>query len=632
MLEVFKGYVPVRNKKCTMPFRNKTADELLTQQEADTHEEYAGILGEDTALIDIDDAKTSAILMRIVEENKIACMVNQTTRGLHFFFSNEDRVLEKNKIKARLAVGIQADIKLGCRNSYAVVKKDGVERETVYDVVNDDGEYDTVPKWLIPVSGKQDFLSMGEGDGRNQELFNYILTLQGAGFSKDESRETITLLNNFVLRKPLKKKELETILRDDAFQAPIFYNGKEFLHNKFAQFLISEHNLIKIGNVLHHYQDGVYVPVDVEHLMLKHIDKLKQAQRREVLAYLHAFLHENKNVASSNYIAFKNGVYNLSTRELEPHSTQRVITNLIPWDFVEGAEDENIDALLDNLSCGDSEIRALLEEMVGYLFLRRNELRKSFMLLGERHNGKSTFLDVLHYLLGEQNTSALDLGDLSHEYKTADLFGKLANLGDDIESEFIPNVANFKKIVSGDKISANVKYERPITFNPYCKLIFSSNSIPRIGRGVDASAILDRIIIIPFNASFNNDSENYNPFIKDQLKTQKGMEYLIQIGIRGLLRVLEHRRFTASAQSEQELREYELTLNPLALFFEEVSGDEIENHVIKDVYFRYQTFCVEAGVSPLGRNAFTRRVCKEYGFKSKPQRLDGVILRFFVKE
>lgn len=61
-----------------------------------------------------------------------------------------------------------------------------------------------------------DFPNLGEGDGRNQTLFNYILTLQSDDFTKEEARECIRLINRYVLKKPLSDKELEVILRDDA--------------------------------------------------------------------------------------------------------------------------------------------------------------------------------------------------------------------------------------------------------------------------------------------------------------------------------------------------------------------------------------------------------------------------------
>ena len=612
-----------------MPFKGKTSDELLNLREISKYEEYAGILNENTILIDVDDFEQSEKLMQVVEDRQLACRVYQTTRGKHFLFLNNGN-LERNKTGSTLACGLKADIKLGNRTSYSVLKFGGKERTIIYDIF-DDEEYEPVPKWLLPVTGKIEFLDMEEGDGRNQKLFTYILKLQSAGFSKDEARECIRIINKYVLKKPLDEKEIEAVLRDEAFTMPSFYNDKTFLHDKFGQFLISEYNIIKIGGVLHWFKEGVYVPVNIDGLMIKHIPNLKQQQRKEVLSFMMAYIDQNTPVSSANYIAFKNGIYDVAADQLEEFSKDKIMTNLINWNYNTAAYSETVDGVLNRLACGDKQVRLLLEEVIGYCFYRRNELRKAFMLKGKRHNGKSTFLDMLAHLLGEDNISALDLSDLSHEYKAAGLFGKLANLGDDIEDEFIPSAGVFKKIVSGDRMNANVKFAAPIEFNPYCKLIFSGNTIPRLGRGKDSDAVIDRLIIVPFNASFNKNTAGFSPFIKYQLRDAECMEYLVKIGIEGLKRVLKNNAFTTSAAVDKELAEYQESLNPICTFFEDV-GDSLEHEPTKKCYRLYDQFCFENAMKPISHVEFSRQVKDYFGYDIKTVRISGKPTKIFVKK
>lgn len=629
MYQLFKGYVPTKDKKCTMPFKGKSSEELLNLRDASQHDEFAGILNNDTILIDIDDYDMSEIMMKIVEDKQLACRVYRTTRGKHFLFKNGERY-EKCWTKQTLACGLKSDGKLGSRTSYSVLKYKGKDRKIIYDIFADE-DYDVVPKWMLPVKCKTDFLDMAEGDGRNQELFNYILKLQSNGFTKEEAKECISIINKYVLKKPLDDKELETILRDEAFQKPIFFDGKTFLHDKFGQFLISEYNIIKIGGVLHYFKDGVYVPANIDGIMIKHIPQLKQQQRKEVLSYLMAYVDHDTPVSSANYIAFRNGIYDIKTDKLEPFSKDRIMTNKINWNYNPNAYSELIDKVLNQLACDDHEVRLLLEEMIGYTFLRRNELRKAFLLKGKRHNGKSTFLDMLTHLLGEDNVSALDLADLSHEYKAAGLFGKLANIGDDIEDEYIPSAGTFKKIVSGDRINANVKFAAPIEFNPYCKLIFSGNTIPRLGRGRDSEAIIDRLIIVPFNASFNKDSGNFKAFIKYELRSEACMEYLVKLGLEGLKRVLASSAFTTSDSMNTEIAEYEETLNPITTFFAEI-GDGMENQPTKKCYRLYDQFCFENAMKPISHVEFSKQVKDYFGYDIKVLRYEGKPTRIFMKK
>lgn len=627
--ELHKGYVPTKDKKCLMTFKGKNAEELKSYDEVKNLPEFAGILADNTVLIDVDDYNQSEILMDIVEDLQLNCRVYETTRGKHFLFLNNG-MMDTCKTHTSVAVGITCDIKLGCKNSYDVLKFNGKERPIIWDI-EDGEEYDTVPKWLMPVKTSTDFVGMGSGDGRNQALFNYILTLQTAGFSVEEARDCIRLLNKSVLSEPLSDSEIETILRDDAFSKPTFFKGKVFLFDKFSSYLISQHHIVKINGQLHLYQDGVYQDGfgKIEGEMIKHIPDLTQAKRREVLSYLDISIPNNTKPSSANYIAFRNGVYDIDSEEFEGFSPDLVITNKINFDYNPGAYSEIVDRMLDKLAVGDQSVRMLLEEVIGYAFYRRNELRKAFILIGDKANGKSTYLDMIKNLLGDENTSALDLKELGDRFKTAELFGKLANIGDDIGDEFIANPAVFKKVVSGDRVNAERKGQDPFDFNNYSKMLFSANSIPRIKD--KSGAVMDRLIIVPFEAKFSKNDPDFDPYIKYKLRSNECMEYLIQLGLNGLKRVLSNRGFTISEKVEREIREYEENNNPVLLFFNEVPIDDIINQPTKSIYKRYSEFCLANNFQPMSNVEFSKQVKKQYPVDITLKRVKNERVRMFVK-
>lgn len=123
MYKVFKGYVPTRDKKCLVRFKNRRSQDLYSLEDVEKMPEYAGILADETVLIDVDDFDESEILFHIVQDKKLKCRVYETTRGKHFLFQNS--ALETCKTHTRLACGLNADIKLGCRNSYSILKFKG---------------------------------------------------------------------------------------------------------------------------------------------------------------------------------------------------------------------------------------------------------------------------------------------------------------------------------------------------------------------------------------------------------------------------------------------------------------------------------------------------------------------------
>ena len=631
----FKGFVRTKDKKCTEKFKNRT--DFKTLEQVQSFDEYAGILANDAVLIDIDDGEQAELLMDIVEHLQMNCRVYQTSRGKHFLFKNTTGQIQKCFTHANLACGLAADIKVGIKNSYEVLKFDGKERFIEWDI-EEGQEYQEVPKWLIPVRGSTEFLTMDAGSGRNQSLFNYILTLQAADFTVDEARETIKIINRYVLKDPLDESELDVILRDEAFQKPIFFSGTSFLFDKFAVFLKNNHHIIRINDQLHLYREGIYISGnrEIEAVMLSHLPQLNRTKRQEVLAYLDILVRDETPPSPPNFIAFRNGIYDVLDDNFFPFSPDYVITNMIPWDWNPNAYFELTDQIMNNISVHDEAVRKLLEEMVGSCFYRSNALAggKAFILTGTGANGKSTFLDMVKTLLGRHNLSVLDLKKLNDRFSTVMMFGKIANIGDDISDEFVVDTAEFKKIVTGQSIDAEHKGQPKFNFDPFCKLIFSANSIPRIGKGRDSGAILRRLAIVPFNAKFTSDSPDYKPFIGEELKCQESMEYLIQLGLKGLKRVLETRQYTTNEAMQEELIEYEESNNPVIGFFREAENDEIkiEDEVTNVVYRRYNEWCLSNSLQPLSNGEFSKQVKKHFGFKIVDRRVNGKKCRIFVQE
>lgn len=631
-MNLYRGYIRTKDKESKMTFKNVPDKKLLTLTEASELKEYAGVLGKETVLIDIDDFETSEILFQIVKDLDIRTKVYKTSRGKHFLFKNSEIKNAGNALN--LAIGLRADIKLGLKNGYQVLKFKGVEREILHDVPEDDIQ--DCPKWMFPIKTNTEFLDMAAGDGRNQSFFNYILTLQASDFTIEEARETIGLINKYILKNPLSERELKTILRDDAFKKPIFFKGTTFLFDKFATYIKNNNHIIRINGRLHIYKGGVYVSAEdeIEAAMIKHISNLNKTKRKEVLSYLDLLIRENHREASSNLIAFKNGVYNILDDSFVDFSPEIVITNIIPWDYNPAAENDLVDEVLNNIACNDPEIRALLEECVGYCFYRRNELGKAFILTGEKSNGKSTFIDMLNTMLGDENIASLDLKELGDRFKRAEVFGKLANLGDDIGDEFIVDTSNFKKMVTGNRINAERKGQDPFEFNPYCKFLFSANSIPRMRD--KTGAVQRRLLIVPFNARFDKDSTpNFKPFISTELREQSAIERLILIGISGLKRVLINKAFTKANKVENALKEYEEENNSIISFVNEFGLENIENEPTKNIYAAYSEFCFVNGLKEAYSNiSFSKQIQKRYGFEIISTRLkteNNNVCRVFKK-
>lgn len=630
-MSFFKGYVMTKDKKCVEKFKDRS--DFKTFEQVQSLPEYAGILAPDAVLIDIDDMEQSELLLNIIDDEGVRCKVLKSRSGMHFLFKNSK--ITKCYTKTKLACGLsQIDIKSGFKNSYEVLKIDGKDRQVMYDILEDE-EYEEVPKWLFPIKCTTEFLDMDAGSGRNQALFNYILTLQSNDFTVEEARKTIQIINKYILKEPLSDDELAVVLRDDAFKKPVFFKGSSFLFDKFATYIKNNNHIIRINGQLHLFKDGVYVSgqEEIEAVMIKHISGLSNAKRSETLKYLNLLLLENTEMAPAHLIAFRNGIYDILTGELQPFTPSVVITNRIPWDYNPNAYSELADRTLDKIACHDEQVRTILEECIGSCFYRSNKLGggKAFILTGEGSNGKSTFIAMMQHLLNEDNIAALDLKELDQKFQNTALFGKLANLGDDISDEFIVNASIFKKFVTGERVQVQNKGEKPFEFNNYAKFLFSANNIPRIKD--KTGAVLRRLIIVPFNASFSKDDPDYDDHITYKLQEQDVMEYLIVLGLSALKRVLEH-GFTESEKVQEQLKEYEETNNPILGFFEEVEfeGFQIENEQSDKVFKRYKEYCLANNFNPMSKAEFSKQLCRKLGMTTKTKKIGGKVYRIYIKQ
>lgn len=624
MQELFRGYLPTKDKTPKIKF--KDAQPL---SEVTGLDEYAGLLAEDVILIDVDNYEQSEILMQMVEDLQLNCRVMETSRGKHFYFYGGN--IKKCGTHLKLAVGIEADIKVGNHNSISVLKYKGQDRKIIYDIEPDE-EYEPAPAWLTPVKTKTDFTTMEAGEGRNQTLFNYILTLQSAELSNEEIKETITLLNKYVLPDALEDSELKKILREESFKKPVFFTEKGFNHVGAGNYVMRTHHTIRLYDQLYMYDNGTYVLCKnkLGSVIRNLVQGIKKNQLAEVTSYINDMSPVVTKVADPKYIAFNNGIYNLETGELGAFDPSIILTNKIPHNYNYHAYSETMDTTLDKISCNDDQIRDLLEEMAGFCLYRRNELRKAFILIGDKANGKSTFLDCIVNMVGEDNTSALDLGELKDRFRSSEMVGKLLNAGDDISENFVADTSVFKKVVSGERVTAEKKGVDAFKFSNYCKFIFSANSIPRMKD--KTGAVLDRLIIIPFNATFSKKDPDYDPHIKSKLSTEESMEYLIQVALDGLKRVLANNGFSVSDKVQEEIQKYNEKNNPVIGFVKELDVEvDIVNQPTKDVYTRYKIYCDDNGLTQLAQNMFSEQLKKEFGVESKPVRVNGKLVRLYTR-
>lgn len=607
-------------------------------------------------LVDYDTDETFYVRLELAKKLNQHCIaIKGAHKGGHIYFFNVNQSYKSSNNKNTTVLSFYpVDYKCGIKlvkstgeikasDSYGALSKDDKTlREILYCNIKKDGTLDEIPFYDLPLKGlNTSALNMADGEGRNEFMHNYMIPLKTNGYTYEQYRECANIINEFLFAEPFDSNEFETVTRPeewdslDSSESSIFFKGSSFLHDKFAEHIKDVYHIKIINNQLHVYKDGIYISSEkeIKKCIVKELPSLTDMKVNEVLKRLNIICDDvTIDDTNAHLIAFMNGVYNILSDEFKPFSSDTIITNRIPWNYNKDAQSSLADETLNKISCNDIQIRSLLEECIGSCFYRSNTLAggKAFILTGTGSNGKSTFIELIQSIIGQKNYSVLDLKSLSDRFSTVMLFGKLANLGDDISNEYISDVSTFKKITRGNEIDAEQKGQPKFSFKPYCKLIFSANDIPRTKDNTGAAQ--DRLLIIPFNAHFSKDDADYDNTIGWKLQSQEVIEYLIQLGIQGLKRVLLNRQYTHSSKVDEQLQEYRISNNPVLSFIDEVGVDAIENEPTKDVFLRYSTYCAENGFKGLSNNPFSKQICNLLKMETKPKKIQGKNYRVFIKK
>ena len=172
---------------------------------------------------------------------------------------------------------------------------------------------------------------------------------------------------------------------------------------------------------------------------------------------------------------------------------------------------------IDTWACGNEGVYNDILKAASAVFMKKKPIG-AFILTGLRRNGKSTFVKMLHTMLGRANTSSVRLAELHDPHKNLTLLGTLLNAPDEeIEGKDMSEeaTADFKSMAAHEELVLPVMYSaqpQPIStdFVMFCPM----NDDPE-WKGNSASACAQRSLIIPFYADLSRFDNSGVDFEKE---------------------------------------------------------------------------------------------------------------------
>lgn len=224
---------------------------------------------------------------------------------------------------------------------------------------------------------------------------------------------------------------------------------------------------------------------------------------------LHAKLNDFD--ANPDMLHCANGVLNLRTVQLEPHSPAHLCTVSTDTEYLESAEHDLWDSYLD-LFVPDLEIRRYLQRLLGYCLLDGNPERLFVMVVGGTSTGKTTLNEILLATLGDYakpfNLSVFRSNQ--NEKPRSDIAGVLNRRyisAVEASAEWHLHADQVKKISGGDTLAARFPHDKVDTVRvPAFVPFMFTNAFPTIdGRDL---ALDKRLVVLPFRERVSDDHDD----------------------------------------------------------------------------------------------------------------------------
>ncbi len=358
------------------------------------------------------------------------------------------------------------------------------------------------------------------------------------------------------------------------------------------------------------YHDGIYIPEGKTYIKEFCRDVLLESYTDRIAKIIidkiktDTYINGNDFFKDNNpyEIAVKNGILNVKTKELYPFTPNKILFNKINASYNPNAKINKILKFIKEVVSPDDV--KIIQELLGFILVKKYITERLFMFLGDGANGKSTLLNLIENFLGHDNCVGIPLHQLiTDPYAISELHNKLVNLSGDISAKTLYDTNLIKYLTGTDTISSNRKYKTRITFKNYSKLINSCNKLPKTK---DLTyGFFRRWITINFKYRFIKESEIgfltekekqitkiANPNIINEIINDDELSGMLNWALIGLDRLLKQKDFSYSKTTHENMINWLRSSNSFEAFFMDKLKKNYNSRIKKsDIREEYSKYC-----------------------------------------
>lgn len=329
------------------------------------------------------------------------------------------------------------------------------------------------------------------------------------------------------------------------------------------------------------YKRGVYKLVNDEFIK----DKLRKQLKVFGSAYClkqyieEAFYHlcldecyhtDSELNADPALINFENGILNINTLELTPHTAEYLSTVQIPCKWEAGKELRDCPtfaAFISRLANYDSDSTAALIEYIGAVLsnVDGSRFKKALFLQGAGNCGKSQYIGLLRRLLSDEYYATASLEKLESRFGAYSLYNRRLIGDPDIKYLKVAELNTFKQATGGDPLQLEQKGKMPFSFKYTGFMIFGCNDLPLFG-GDNGKWVYDRMLVIECGDPVTEQERD--PHLLEKLYAERAA--IVSVAVQYLRACIRRKyRFTEGVSSQNLLTAYRNDNDPVRAFLSE---------------------------------------------------------------
>lgn len=396
-----------------------------------------------------------------------------------------------------------------------------------------------------------------------------------------------------------------------------------FAHTIMAAYVMQEHHIVRYPDAdgeiyIYNPKNGIY-EMDKTGRRLRHIIRglefLKDNSVKEVRNYIIDVCNVKTEI-NNDYVATKNGLVHYKTKVFKEFTPDIFLTSKIPTSYNPNAYNEFVDDTLRKVSCEHESTLVNIYEMFAQVLYPEILIDQIIYLLGTvADNGKSTILHMIKATFdsGGQISSVSPQRLANNNFAGSSMYGKMANIVDDLPNIKIVDTGNIKSTITGGYLEIEEKGKGSHSVRMQTPFIIASNHYPKFKES--GKQINKRLHIIPFEYSFKDDERLTVSESTEIIYSESAKEYILKLAIDTLSDMLNRNGayITPNDRSDRSIEMFTENNNPLSEYLEYRDIDYFLNTPGTIVYKDYKIWCSNNFVrNPIDKSDFITIIESHY--------------------